>query len=82
MHGKNDSGLAAVSKFAVIFELPQTKIILFAIFELGYTVNVDVELLYCALQYIYGRTVVLLYKPMYDEKQKVDYRGIRDIYSF
>ena len=48
----------------------------------GITVDVDVELLYCALQYIYGRTVVLLYKPMYDEKQKVDYRGIRDIYSF
>ena len=33
---KTDSGLASVSKFAVIFELPQTKIILFAIFDLGY----------------------------------------------
>ena len=25
------------------------------------------------LQHIYGRTVVLLYKPTYDEKQKADY---------
>ena len=32
-----------------------------------------IEVLYSDLQYIYGRSVVLLYKPTYDEKQNVDY---------
>ena len=33
-----------------------------------------IELFYTAnLQYIYGRSVVVLYKPIYDEKQNVDY---------
>jgi len=57
----------------VIFELPPTKIILCYIVVYGAKILI-IELLYSALAvYFYGRRVVLLYQPTYDEKQKVDY---------
>jgi len=49
LRGKNDSGLVLVSKFAVIFELPQTKIIFYLLAMYVVLKIMIIELLYSAL---------------------------------
>ena len=49
LRGKNDSGLVLVSKIAVIFELPQTKIIFYLLAMYVVLKIMIIELLYSAL---------------------------------